>query len=105
MRATRTGQGGLFDPPGRHRAAFEKFHREHPHVYRALRKIWLQVVRFGITRFGIRTVWERLRWLAAFKTKRAKSTWKLNDHYTRHYARLLMEQEPELAGLFEVRNG
>jgi hypothetical protein len=29
--------------------------------------------------------------------------WKLNNNYTAHYARLVMNQEPDLAGFFETR--
>lgn len=97
-------QGTLFAPLTPHQRAFETFHLENPQVYRALRKICLQVKRAGMERFGIRTVWERLRWLAAFRTKRKRDTWKLNNNYSRHYARLLMERETELAGFFEIRD-
>ena len=82
---------------------FLEFHRHNPHVYDHLRELCIQVRRRGVRRFGIRTVWERLRWYARFETTRAPGEWKLNDHYTRHYARLLMAQEPELAGMFETR--
>ena len=35
---------------------------------------------------------------------RNKSTeWKINNNFAPHYARLIMEQEPDLKGFFEVR--
>ena len=83
-------------------ARFDDFHRLNPHVYSDLRDLCHQVRRAGVARFGIRTVWERLRWKARFETTRPASDYRLNDHYTPFYARLLM-QEPELAGLFETR--
>ena len=83
---------------------FWRFHEDNPHVYEHLKALCLEVRRRGVQRFGIRTVWERLRWHARFETIRAPGAWKLNDHYTRYYARLLMAQEPELAGMFETRN-
>ena len=91
----------LFDATAKER--FDVFHRKNPHVYDDLRALCLEVRRSGVRHFGIRTIWERLRWKARFETTRPKSDYKLNDHYTRFYARLLMEQEPELAGMFETR--
>lgn len=82
---------------------FLEFHRNNPHVYERLRELCLQVRRAGVQKFGIRTVWERLRWHARFETKRPSHEWKLNNNYTRYYARLLMKQESELSGMFEVR--
>jgi hypothetical protein len=82
---------------------FCEFHQHNPHVYEYLRDLCLEVRQRGVYRFGIRTVWERLRWHARFETARAPDEWKLNNNYTRYYARLLMKQEPELAGMFEIR--
>jgi hypothetical protein len=82
---------------------FLEFHRDNPHVYDHLRNLCIDIRRRGVTRFGIRTVWERLRWHARFETTRTLDDWKLNNNHTRYYARLLMAQEPELAGMFETR--
>jgi len=100
-----TVRGALlpFDRPSPMEVRFLAFHAENPHVYDTLRGICLEVRRSGHRRFGIRTVWERLRWLTLFDTSRPEGEKKLNDHYTRYYARLLMEQEPELWGFFEIR--
>lgn len=81
---------------------FEVFHQMNPHVYTTLRTITLQVKASGKHQFGIRAIWERLRWISAFETTDINSDFKLNDHYHSHYARLLM-QEPELRGFFRVR--
>lgn len=89
---------------GLYEREFRVFHGENPHVYDALRTICLELREKGITRFGIRTVWERLRWLSKFSTKHRANDYKLNDHHTRFYARLLMDQEPELKGFFETRD-
>ena len=82
---------------------FWRFHAANPHVYEHLKALCLEVRRRGVQRFGIRTVWERLRWHARFETTRKPEDWKLNNNYTRHYARLLMAQEPALSGMFETR--
>mgnify|MGYP001284296386 CR=1 FL=1 len=92
----------LFEWADRPANQFLDFHHDNPHVYVELKRLCLQVRRAGVQRFGIRTLWERLRWYARFETTTADD-WKLNNNYTRYYARLLMEQEPELDGLFEIR--
>lgn len=47
-------------------------------------------------------IWEVMRWQMFLATK-DPSGFKLNDHYTSRYARLIMKQEPDLDGLFELR--
>jgi hypothetical protein len=83
------------------RLQFEAFHSANPHVYAILREFALQLVRSGRRKIGIRMVWERMRWEMAIRT--TTDDYKLNDHYTRWYARVLMEREPELRGVFETR--
>jgi len=43
-----------------------------------------------------------LRWERAMKTT-DQTEWKLNNNYTSRYARLIMEQEPDLEGFFVTR--
>ena len=83
-------------------ARFEAFHADNPQVYEALVDISLQVKRKGFVRFGIRQIWERLRWIRTFQTT-GDGDYKLNDHYAPFYARLIMATVPELAGFFEIR--
>lgn len=92
------------EPPPPYQQDFLDFHDENPQVYARLRDIAREVRRTGRRHFGIRVIWERLRWIATFETTDPNVDLKLNDHYTRHYARLLMEREPDLAGMFEVRD-
>ncbi len=79
---------------------FELFHERNPHVYEMLREYALMVKRAG-GRIGMRALFERLRWDYLIYT--TSTTYKLNNNYTPLYARMLMEQEPELAGFFEIR--
>lgn len=83
--------------------AFNEFHALNPHVYRNLRALALTAARGGRRRLGIRLLWERLRWEYFMKTSRPEGEFMLNDHYHSRYARMLMDKEPELAGMFEVR--
>ena len=82
--------------------AFEKFHHEHPQVYRKLRELAFQVLQHGYEHYGIGALWERMRWHFAFEVKEAE-VFKLNNNYRSRYARLLMAQEPELKDFFETR--
>ena len=81
---------------------FERFHAENPHVYAGLRRLALAARERGVERIGIEMLYSVLRWEHTLKTN-DPAGFKLNDHYTSRYARLLMEREPALAGLFETR--
>jgi len=80
---------------------FNLFHKANPHVYRMIRQIALDLKLTGHKRMGMKAIFERLRWLYMVQTK--GDVFKLNNNYTSHYARLIMAQEPELAGFFETR--
>lgn len=82
---------------------FEAFHRANPHVYQALRKLAVGMVRRGQRRIGIKMLFEVLRWSYAMTTADDAADFKLNNNYAPFYARLLMDNEPELAGAFETR--
>lgn len=79
---------------------FEEFHAANPGVYLELRRLSLRLVDAGQTRFGIATVYEALRYS---QLQTYGDSFKLNNSYRALYARLLMEQEPRLAGVFETR--
>lgn len=80
---------------------FEEFHKRCPQVYRELVRFALEAKRAG-RRVGIRMIWERMRWY--FYVERLEDEdYKLNDHYTSRYARLIDEQEVDLKGFFELR--
>lgn len=81
---------------------FDQFHRKNPEVYRLLKRFALEARAAGRRRLGIEVLWGRLRWYTAVETT-DPTNFKLNDHYTSRYARLLQEQEPGLAGMFETR--
>jgi len=82
--------------------AFAKFDRENPHVYERLKAEALSFRRTtGVKHVGMDLIIARLRWLHAFETK--GDTFKLNNNFKSYYARKLMRNVPELAGLFRVR--
>lgn len=80
---------------------FEAFHSANPQVYFALRSLALRLVRNGVRKYGVKGLFERLRWEYAMQTQ--GESYKLCNDYSSRYARLLMEREPELAGFFEMR--
>lgn len=93
------------DAPPRKRSIaerFEDFHRDNPQVYAELLKLAKRAAARGCTRLGIKCLWESVRYNLSVSTY-SPDGYKLNNDFTARYARLLMEQEPELAGLFETR--
>lgn len=81
---------------------FERFHAANPHVYAALREMAIEMRAQGIRRYSVDALMQVLRWRSALKFG-PDGEWKLNDHYTSRYARMLMDQEPSLAGFFSIR--
>lgn len=82
---------------------FEKFHADNPLVYQTLVKLAREwVAEHGSKKLGIRVIWEVARWEIIKSTRNAD--YKLNDHLTSYYARLIMAQEPDLADVFETRS-
>jgi hypothetical protein len=82
---------------------FRAFHAANPHVYNALRSLALGMVKQSRRRIGMRMLLEVLRWQYYMQTNDPSSDFKINNNYAPHYARLLMDSTPELAGAFEVR--
>lgn len=83
-------------------AAFWQFHREHPEVYVELRGLARELIARGYKRFGIATIYEVARWRSMMR-RRPGDAFKLNNNHRAYYARLLMQAEPDLAGLFNTR--
>ena len=81
--------------------AFLAYHAANPQVYDALRRFALEAKRSGRPRIGINLLHERLRWYTTVETQ--NDSFKANNSWRPFYARLLMQQEPELAGFFETR--
>jgi hypothetical protein len=81
---------------------FEAFHAANPAVYERLCDLARSLVRKGHQRVGIGVLWETLRY-TELSTRDAGSEFKLNDHYRSRYARLIADNEPDLADVFELR--
>lgn len=82
--------------------AFWQFHEANPQVYARLVALARDLVRQGRRRVGIKMLFEVLRW-HHLRTVGDADGFKLNNNYHSYYARLIMHQESDLGGVFELR--
>ena len=80
---------------------FREFHRDNPNVYRELMQLVHEALRRGRKKIGIKMLWEVVRWNRFLRTNDEK--YKLNNNHHSRYARLIMQKEPGLAGIFDTR--
>lgn len=81
--------------------SFQQFHKGNPHVYDQLKALALRLKKVGVESYGMKALFEILRFNALLSVD---NKFKLSNNYTSLYARLLMQQEPELAGFFVTRS-
>ena len=79
---------------------FYDYHRRNPRVYLKLKSIALRLKKTGATSYGMKALFEIMRFNALLQSD---TKFKLSNSYAPYYARLLMINEPELYGFFEVR--
>ena len=80
--------------------AFSDYHTANPHVADMLARLARQARARGRTRIGMKMLFEVVRWEHTLTTT---GEFKLNNNLTSRYARLLMNEHPDLAGMFETR--
>ena len=80
---------------------FEQFHKDNPHVYREMCRFAREWMSRGGTRLGVDMLLGRVRWEVSTPTTGIE--YKIANDHKPFYARLMMYQEPDLAGLFETR--
>jgi hypothetical protein len=83
-------------------SAFLQFHRENPEVYNLLVKFAREARNGRRKRYSIDAIVHRVRWHYDIEINRIDE-FKINNNFTSRYARLIMQQEKDLAGFFEVR--
>jgi hypothetical protein len=81
--------------------AFEQFHAANPHVYRLLVRLARQATEAGRANLGIGMLYEVIRWNYAIHT--TGDVFKLNNNFRSRYVRLIEEREPDLVGVFRMR--
>lgn len=79
---------------------FEEFHENNPHVYLTLVRLAKEAKAKG-KHPGIKMLFEVARWELYMST--VGDEFKLNNNYHSRYARLMMENESDLVGMFELR--
>jgi len=82
---------------------FEAFHRANPKVYEELKRLAMILVARGHKKIGIAMLYEQMRW-QWFEQTTDVSGFKLSNNHRAYYARLLMQQEPVLAGVFTIKS-
>ncbi|MGI0148620.1 MAG: hypothetical protein ACREDF_03695 [Thermoplasmata archaeon] len=91
------------EPPvdDRIQRAFEEFHALNPHVYDTLVRLARRYAEKH-RKAGIGHLWEVMRWQMFVETT-GDEEFRLNNNWKSRYARLIMAREPDLDGLFEIR--
>lgn len=85
----------------RDQRAFLKFHRANPEVFHKLRDMALDLKAKGFKCWGVWNLYGHLRYTHALET--GTDGYKLANGHIAYYARLLMQEVPELNGFFEIR--
>lgn len=88
-------------PPPTADQRFNEFHQSNPEVYTELLQLVHEARRAGRNKIGIKMLWEVVRWNRFLRTNDEK--YKLNNNYHSRYARMIMQREPGMAGIFNTR--
>jgi len=81
---------------------FQKFHQQNPDFYQELISLAKKARDSGKTRVSMRMLFEVIRYRRTLLIKGA-GEYEINNSYTPYYSRLIKQQEPDLAHLFETR--
>lgn len=84
-------------------AEWWRFHADHPEVGQALERLARRLLRRGHTRLAVAMLWETLRYETLLGSRPDEPGPRLNNNHRAYYARWLMEQNLDLAGVFELR--
>jgi len=93
-------------PESRIYKRFEKFHSENPEVYNNLVRLAREFRRKGSNhnrKLGIAMMYEVLRWNYYMTVDAGDEEYKLSNDFRAPYARLIMDQEPDLQDAFNIR--
>jgi hypothetical protein len=80
---------------------FRRFHASNPEVYNELVSLARRLKSSGVTRYGIVGLYEVIRYDRFIKTD--GKPYKLSNDFRSRYARLIMENEPDLVEFFRTR--
>lgn len=85
---------------------FEQYHAAHPEVYAEFVRLARLAKAKGHAHIGMKMLGELVRWHFIVDREydaEAEQQYALNNVVLSRYARLIMEQEPDLAGIFQTR--
>ena len=86
------------------RPKFEQFHADNPEIYQQLVAKARFVKSKGL-KCSIYLLIERVRWFFMYETQgELARDFKINNNFSPFYARKIMEENPDLAGMFEIRD-
>lgn len=85
------------------REQFARFHADNPQVYETLVRLAREAKGRGLQHIGIGLLWEVMRWEMILATVGDPNGYRLNNNHRSRYARAIMENEPDLSGIFETR--
>tara|TARA_R110000737_G_C14524521_1_gene476009 strand:+ start:101 stop:406 length:306 start_codon:yes stop_codon:yes gene_type:complete len=83
--------------------SFDQFHITNPQVYSIFEAKAFAAIKMGKTKMSSKLILNVIRWEAFIQTTDVNSTYKINDAYTSHYARLFAEENPAHADVFNYR--
>lgn len=78
------------------------FHWKNPHVYDEIVRLAREAKAKGYTKWSIQGVFEIMRWTRSFHTHHPSWGYKLSHGHRSFYSRFVMENEPDLAGFFNL---
>ena len=80
---------------------FALFHAANPQVADLLEHLAREWFAAGHAKVGVKALAERARWESGLST--SGSLWKINNSFVSHYARLLIERNPQWADRINLR--
>lgn len=81
---------------------FRDFHKTNPHVYQILVRLAREAKQAGKTKISVVLLVQVARWEIMFQTD-SDDGFKINNSFTSRYARMIMDNEKDLDGFFELR--
>lgn len=95
----------LFDEVARERSiqeSFLAFHRDNPEIFALFHRFAEELRRAGRKRYSADAIIQRIRWHMAVEVV-SEDDFKINDHYSSRYARMLIDVYREFDGFFNLR--
>ena len=83
--------------------SFDVFNANNPEVYNLFEMKAIMASKMGKKKISSKLIVNVIRWEAFLDTEDSVSTFKINDAYTSHYARLFAINNPTLRSLFNYR--